>query len=142
MKQGLLSSVLYVIALGLCFWPILSTLASQPSAQLLRYMGALGATMLVAYAIESSAAVRSTRFRDPTQERWIGALVGSASAGLLGIITALSLGERAAVGHWSWADDLAFAFAFGSLALLGIFVVLLPFLTYEWSRLSNLDGDD
>jgi hypothetical protein len=137
MRRGFLTGLFAIALAALLAWPALAHVARLPSPELLRYMAAIGATLLIAYGIETSAAVRvTTPGRDPAEELWIGVVVGSGAAGLLGIIVSLALAERAEVGHWAWADDLAFAFAASSLLFLGLFVVLLPVFRYEERRRS------
>ena len=97
-------------------------------------MAGIGATLLIVYAVEFSSALRSSRLRKKAQEVWVGAIVGCAAAGMIGIVVALSLAERAAVGHWSWGDALAFSFAASSIAFLALFVVVFPQLAFEWAR--------
>lgn len=122
------------MVISLCFLPALAQLAEFPSEELLRYMAAIGATLLIAYAVETASVARSPFIRSETRENWIGAIIGGGSCGFLGIVVALALAERAKVDHWTWIDEVAFSFAAGSLLLLGAFVVALPYLAYEWSR--------
>lgn len=113
-----------------------------PSAELLRYLAAIGATLLIAHAVEASAAVRASRGRGAAEETWVGYFVGAAGGGLLGIALALGLAERAEVGHWTWLDELAFAISIGSILMLGLLIAGLPYLAYEWTRQSHLNDED
>lgn len=142
LQQGVAWAALSIAFTAACLWPTLSAVAELPSPALLRYMAGIGATLLVAYAVESASAVKASRIRSPKQENWIGAIVGAAASGVVGIGISLSLAERARVGHWGWFDDLAFAFAVSSLIFLALFVVLLPLLSYEELRGALRDEED
>jgi hypothetical protein len=131
-----------VCVLSLAFWRPLVQLAERPSAQLLRTMAEIGATLLIVYAVEFSSALRSSRLREKAQEVWVGAIVGGAAAGMVGIVVALSLAERAEVGHWNSIDALAFSFAFSSLVFLAVFVVVFPQFAFEWARGSDRPDRD
>jgi hypothetical protein len=133
MRRGFVTGLAVIALLGLALWLPLAVLAERVSAELLRYMAAIGATLLIAYAIEMSAVVRVDYVRTPIRENWIGFIVGIGFCGLMAIILSLALGERA-VKHWLWADQAAFAFAAGALFMLGLLVTLLPSLHYEWLR--------
>lgn len=137
MRKGSAVGVLAVCVLSLIEWWPLALLAKRPSPELLRSMAGIGATLLIVYAVEFSAALRSSRLKERVQEIWVGAIVGGAATGMLGIVFALALAERAGVGHWIWIDALAFSFAASSLAILAIFVVVFPQLAYEWARDSD-----
>lgn len=137
--RGFLGAFATIAFFGLCLFPALSDLASRPSSGLLRAMAAIGGAMLIAWTVQASAAARATHLRDPVQESLIGSLMGSSACGLIGIVILLGLSERAEVGHWLWLDRLAFALAASSLLFLGICIVLLVYLTYEWARLSHMD---
>lgn len=129
-------------ATGLCFWPSLSGLTDHPSGELLRYMAGIGATLLVAYAIEVSTVVRANYARRARLANWVGAVVGVGSCGLVAILVSLALAERADVRHWGRVDDGVMAFAAGSLTLLGISIVLMPLLHYEWLHAPVEEPDD
>lgn len=134
--------LLAILFLSLCLWPALSQLAEKPSAGLLLAIAGIGATLLVAYSIEAAAVSRKSFSRSQGNEAWLGSLVGAGTAGLIGLVIALGLAERASVDHWGMADDMAFALAVGSLLLLALVVVLFPWLSHEWVRIGHFDSDD
>ena len=139
---GALLGGLVVIAFGLFLSVGLSSIAEQPSAELLRYMAAIGSTLLIAYAIEFASLLRDPRPRSWKREVAVGAVVGIAGCGLAGIVLSLALGERAEVHHWSALDELLFGLASCSLFFLAWAVVLLPLDAYEQSvERSDPDGD-
>jgi hypothetical protein len=134
MRRGSLLGVAVTVGLGLSLWPIGAAVAEKPSAELLRYMAGIGATLLIAYAIEMSAVVRTEYVRSSMRENWIGFIVGIGVGGLMAVAVALGLAERAEVNHRLWVDQALFAFATGGLLMLGLIVTLLPALHYEWLR--------
>lgn len=131
-----------MLFVSVCLWPSLAELAEQPSAGLLESMATIGAALLVAYAVESAAIARGSFARTNSNETWLGGLVAAGAVGLLGIVIALALGERARVGHWNALDDLAFAIAAGSLLFLAVILVLMPWFSHEWSRIAHFDAED
>jgi hypothetical protein len=104
---------------------------------MLRDLAQIGATLFVAYAVEVSWLEKVSPVQTAARERWIGIVLGVGACGLLGIIVSLGLAERAAVGHWAWLDEIAFAGVSASLGLLAMVVALCPLLVHEWNR--NLD---
>jgi NADH:ubiquinone oxidoreductase subunit 6 (subunit J) len=142
MQRGFAWSVLTMLFVSVCFWPAVSGLAKQPSTGLLQTMATIGATLLVAYAVESAATTRGSFARTDTNETWLGVLVGAGAVGLLGIALALALGERANVGHWNTLDDLGFAIVVGSLLFLALILVLMPWFSHEWSRIAHFTAAD
>jgi hypothetical protein len=143
-KRSHLSKAAYgsaasVVAIGFCLFPVLSELAVRPSPDLLQSIAQIGGGLLIAWAIQCAIAVRTSHYRDSNQEAIVGAMVGSAACGLVGIIVALSLSERAAAEHWIWADRLAFSFAASALLFVGVCVVSLVYFAYEWSRIGRID---
>jgi Kef-type K+ transport system membrane component KefB len=141
MARGFASALVAFAFTGLLARWLLAVLAARPSGELLRDMAVIGATLLIAYAIEMSAVVRVERVRTPNRENWIGFVVGSGVSGLIAIIISLGLAERAEVNHWIWLDQAAFAFAAMAFLGLGLLVALLPWLHYEWSRPEAPDDD-
>lgn len=103
-------------------------------------MSGIGGTLLIAYAVESSAAVTGRRGRNA--ENRVGVIVGAAASGLAGIVVCLGLAERAEVWHWGLVDELAFAYAVASLGILALIVVLLPWVRYEELRGAQRGDDD
>lgn len=105
-------------------------------------MAGIGATLLIAYAIEISTFIRADYVRTPQRESWIGFVVGISVCGLAAIVVSLAMAERAEVGHWIWLDTAALAFSAISLFMLGLVVALLPALYYEWWRAVHIDPSE
>ena len=137
--RGFIAAVASIVFIGLCLFPMLSELASRPSAGLLRSMGQLGGALLIAWSVQATFAVRASHHRNADRGSIVGYLLGSTSCGFLGVVLVLGLAERVEAGHWTWADSLAFAVATGALLFLGICLSLLGYLTYEWSRHEHIN---
>jgi hypothetical protein len=121
------------LILAVLFWALEAFVSTQPTRDLLQSLAQIGATLLIAYAVEISWAVKSSSARGADQQ-WMGFVMGIGAAGLGGIALALALSERLAAGHWIWVDEFLFGWATGSLAVLGCLIVSLPDLTDSWSR--------
>jgi hypothetical protein len=100
------------------------------------------ASFLLAYAIEISSIFGASRSRGSLQQSTIGSVVSIAASGLLSMFAFLYLSARLNAGGWGWPEDLLFAFAFASLALLGMCIVLLPYVRYEWERQARIGPPD
>lgn len=133
MWRGFWEAVLLIAFVTLPACIILQVAAPDPSAGTLRSLAEIGATLLIAYVVETSWIVQASRARalDERESR-LGALVGIGASGLVGIVFALALAERASVHHWIWLDEIAFAWVVASLGMFGVTVVLQPLLIHEW----------
>jgi MFS family permease len=133
MRRGLTEGVGVILMLAAISWFVLSTVAPDPSAGLLRGLAEIGATLLIAYVLETSWIVRASRAR-PLEEREdrLGALLGIGAGALVGICLALALAERAAVHHWIWLDELCFGLVIGPLLMVAFTVVMQPLIIHEW----------
>lgn len=127
-------------ALTLAVWLLMESTKIRPTGDLLTATAQIGATLLVAYAIESSWLVRNSRVRNAPRENWLGFAVGIGLAGLTSVFVALGLAARIETGNWSWADDLALGFAVSGVLMVGALVAVFPCLIYEWSKVVQREG--
>jgi hypothetical protein len=141
-QKGVVGSSAAILFIGICLFPALSVVASDPSPDLLRSIAGLGTTIWIGWAIQAAIALGTSQSRGRTQEAFVGTIVGTTACGFLGIIIALSLAERADAGHWVWLDQLAFSLAASSLIFVGICIALLAYFIYEWSRLDRIDPSE
>jgi hypothetical protein len=145
LQRGYWEAGLVVSGLAILLWVAFEMWSVDPTPGVLSSLAEIGATLLIAYVIEISWLVRASRTRRlEERESRLGALTGVGYAGLLGIGASLALSERATAHHWTWLDGLGFGFAVGSLAMLGLMVVMQPMLTHEWmdddKRAQSTDG--
>ena len=122
---------------ALCFFLVFGTILEfRPTEGVLLTVAQVGATLLIAYAVETSWAVKSASALS-SSPRWMGFVIGTGAAGLGGIALALALSERLVAGHWAWIDELLFGWVAGSLTVLGCLVVSLPDLTASWAQANS-----
>lgn len=130
-EKGLLEAIL---ALVVC--TTAGTLGAiavpDPSGDLLKGFASLGTGLLLAYVVEISWLTTRIR-REPDYERRLGAFVGIAAGGLLGVVIALLLAAHRAAGHSGLLDSIGLSWVAVSLAFLGGFVIIQPLLVHEWT---------
>lgn len=126
------------------FWLMIHVASVKPTRGGLQSAAQIGATLLIAYAVETSWVVKSSNARGSKHEWWLGFVMGIGAAGLCGIGLALALSERLASDDWLWTDELLLGWVTASLAVLGCLIVSLPDLADNWShriRRGELDDD-
>lgn len=92
----------------------------------------IGATLLIAYAVETSWWLKSSRIRSSNRENWVGFTAGTGACAFLGVVIALWLSTG--TGDLNALETLGFAWATMTLLLLGGLVATLPLLIYEWTH--------
>lgn len=110
------------------------------SPELLRTVAVIGASLFIAYAVEAVWLVSRVAIHDE-YEQWLGFLIGTGIAGLLGIAVALLLSEHRAAGHSNFIDSLGTAWILISLLVLGALLVIQPLLAYELSEPAGADDE-
>jgi uncharacterized membrane protein YfcA len=93
----------------------------------------IGATLLVAYAVETSWWLKSHRIRNSNRENWVGYTSGIGACAFLGVIVALGLSIGS--GDLNGIQTLGLAWSALTLTVLGALVATLPLLIYEWTHL-------
>jgi len=91
----------------------------------------IGATLLVAYAVETSWFVKESKVRGRNRESWIGFVVGVGLSSVIGIMIAIAM-----IGQPSPSAlaTLGATWLLFSLVYLAILVALMPYLLYEWAH--------
>jgi hypothetical protein len=117
---------------GLAFVPL-------PADRFFGSVAQIGATLLVAYAVEVSWLAKTSNRRGPSHQEWIGIASSTGVSGLSGIAVSLGIAEHLRAGHENWLDYVGFAWSVTSVLLLGLAVALQPLLTYSWRRSDGLD---
>ena len=122
-----------ILGLALILGGVASMAAVHPTAGTLESAAQISATLLIAYAVETSWLIRASRHR-PSSEREarLGSLTAVGLAAGLGILFSLALADRVQAHHWIWLDFLGLGWVVGSIFFLGSFVVLQPWVTHEW----------
>lgn len=139
--RGFLGATLLVLVSSFGLLPLISSASVEPSAELLRALGQIGATLLIAYAVEVSWLLKVSRARSERRATWVGYVSAIGTFGLIGIALALALSEHGA-SSYSLIAQFALCVALFSLLLLGALVALLPLLVYEWAHASRTEYPD
>lgn len=124
--KGALLALVSVGAFTLAGYFVLSSIPAA-SPEMLRTLALIGASFVLAYAVEAAWLVTNVELTEDHEE-WLGFLTGVGVAGLLAIAFALLLAEHRALGHRNAIDDLGLGWIVGSLAILGGILVLQPLL--------------
>jgi hypothetical protein len=108
---------------GLCADPYFSDEALSAIAQ-------VGATLLIAYAVETCWFIKESKERGRDRENWVGFVAGVGVCSALGLASAVVLLGN---GHMaSLLEAYAAAWTLFSLGFLALVVALLPYVLYEW----------
>lgn len=97
----------------------------------------IGATLLIAYAVETCWFIKESRSRGSNSENWIGFVSGLGVCSALGVFIALAfIGYE---GSLSFLQAFAAVWMIFSLGFLALLVALLPYLLYEWVHAIHTD---
>jgi hypothetical protein len=131
--KGAADGVSAVVIAGLAATVAVTFGSVRPSAGTLRSASEICATLLIAYAIEVSWLIRASRRRDlEERESRLGAFTAVGAAAALAVLFSLILADRLEAGHWILIDDFGLGWVVASLFMLGIMVVMQPWMTHEW----------
>jgi hypothetical protein len=113
-------------------WPFFFWAGPEIPAETFDTGAQIGATLLVAYAIETSWWLKVSRRRSSNRENWVGYVSGIGLCGFIGVAVSLIL----SVGpvDLSWFESYWMVWSFFTLLLLGGLVATLPMLIYEWTH--------
>lgn len=100
----------------------------------------IGATLLVAYAIQMSWALQTSRKRGSQRENWVGVTSGIGFCALISIALALALADH----HepLNWLEAFAFGWVVVGIALLGIWIAFQPWAMYHWTHSFHTEYPD
>lgn len=138
--KGIVNALLSVAlaSLGTYFF----FLAIPPaSPELLRTIGLIGASLVLAYVVEAVWLVGRVE-QDEEFEEWLGFVNGAGIAGFLGVVFALLLAEHRTVGHSNFIDEIGTAWVAVSLLILGFTLVVQPLLAYRFAEAASATDDD
>jgi hypothetical protein len=110
------------------------------SDEALSAMAQIGATLLIAYAVETCWFIKESKVRGRERENWVGFVAGVGVCSSLGLVLAVAL-----LGNGHMADLLeayAAAWALFSLGFLAAIVALLPYVLYEWVHMIHAEYSD
>lgn len=113
-------------------FPLVAWIDPEIPAETFDAAAQIGATLLIAYAVETSWWLKMSRVRSGKRENWVGYASGIGSCGFIGVCFALILSINPL--NLSWIETFGATWAFFTLALLGGLVATLPLLIYEWTH--------
>ena len=100
----------------------------------------IGATLLVAFAVQTGWIVQTSRKRGPDRENWIGLTTGISSSALIGILIALCLSaHREPLGL---IESFGFAWVVVSIGFMGLWTALQPWTVYDLNHAFNTEYPD
>jgi putative flippase GtrA len=137
--RGILGAVATTLGCSLLSFFGLNQLFPEPD-QTSASLAQIGATLLVAYAVQMSWVLKASRKRGSDRENWVGVTTGVGSCALLGIVVSLAL-----AGHhesYNRLEAFAFGWAVVSSALLGIWIAFQPWAMYHWTHVFNTEYPD
>jgi hypothetical protein len=103
-------------------------------------MAQIGATLLIAYAVETSWFIKESRIRGSKRENWVGFVAGLGACSALGVGFAITL-----LGHHgppNFLEAFAATWTLFSLVFLAALVAFLPYVLYEWVHMIHTEYSD
>ncbi|MGN6257732.1 MAG: hypothetical protein ACTHN3_08295 [Solirubrobacterales bacterium] len=110
------------------------------SSEALSDIAQIGATLLVAYAIEMSWFVKESRTRGGRREKWVGFVAGIGFCSALGILSAIALVTPEDPSSFFAAVGIVWTIF--SIGFLGFLVALLPYLLYDLVHTLHVEYPD
>jgi hypothetical protein len=99
----------------------------------------IGATLLVAYAVQVGWVIQNSRKRGASRENWAGATTGVGCSGLTGIVIALCLSTKHSL---NLLEELGFAWSVMSIGFLGLWIAVQPWAMYDMNHRFNTEYPD
>jgi uncharacterized membrane protein YfcA len=117
----------------------INVLFSDPAA-VAEPFAQIGATLLVAYAVQTGWVVQTSRKRGADRENWVGMTSGVGCCALVGILVALCLAPHQE--PLDLLEGFGFAWAVTSIAFLGLWTALQTWATYGLAHKFNTEYPD
>lgn len=110
------------------------------SSEALSDIAQIGATLLVAYAVEMAWFVKESRTRGRKRENWVGFVAGIGFSSALGIMSAVALVSHR--GPSTFLEAVGLVWTLFSVGFLGILVALLPYLLHDLVHTLHVEYPD
>jgi hypothetical protein len=117
----------------------LVTLDANLSDDTLAVIAQVGATLLVAYAVEAGWFIKASSTRGRDRENWIGVVTAIGLSSAVGITFAIAFIDLTTT---AFIEALASAWMIFSLVLLGALVAVMPYVLYEWVHVIHTEYPD
>lgn len=131
MAGGAIAVALFIVGLDANF---------RLSDEALSAMAQIGATLLIAYAVETSWFIKESRVRGSKRENWVGFVAGIGVCSAFGVAFAIALLEHH--GPSNFLEAFAGMWMLFSLGFLALLVALLPYVLYEWAHTIHTEYPD
>lgn len=132
--RGVVVVGLLQLLLALSFSFYLRHHVANPQSGFLDDLGSVGATLFVAFVVETAATALWLTKYTPEAEAISGEAVGFGFCAFLGIALSLALRNHGANHNLTWLEALALGWAIVSLFMLGLIVAAFPLIHYERRR--------
>src|SRR6187402_235811 len=129
LRRGFVETFAVIGFSTLLLFPMLALLDPAIPAETFDTAAQIGATLLIAYAVETSWWLKNSRLRGTKRENWVGYASGIGACGFVGVGIALVLSTSAA--GLNWIEVLGASWALLAISLLGGLVATLPLLIDE-----------
>jgi hypothetical protein len=124
-------------------WLVLPWIDSKPSATALEGLAQISATLLVAFAVLASQIIDSAGGRPSLEaDLRLGAFAVISADAVIAIGVSLALADQVAGKHWTFLDELGYAWVVSAVLLVGIFVALQPIVTDSWRAPGHREASD
>jgi hypothetical protein len=100
----------------------------------------IGATLLVAFAVQTGWVVQASRRRGQERENWVGMTTGIGSSALVGILIALCLSTHEE--PLGLLESFGFAWVVASIGFLGIWTALQAWAMYDLTHAFSTEYPD
>lgn len=139
MRRGFAEAVWVVFFASAVAGYGINLLFSDPAA-VSESLAQIGATLLVAYAVQTGWVIQSSGKRGADRENWVGMTAGVGCCALTGIFAGLCLSpHRESLDLF---ESFGFAWAVTSIAFLGIWTALQTWAMYDLAHAFNTEYPD
>lgn len=139
MQRGFFESVAVIFFVAAIAGYGINQLFSDP-AKVSEPLAQIGATLLVAYTVQTSWVIQTSRKRGADRENWVGMAAGIGSCALVGILIALCLSPHGE--SLDLLESFGFAWAVTSVLLLGLWTALQPWAMYDLNHSFSTEYPD
>jgi hypothetical protein len=140
MWRGFLVALGSIGAMSVAAYPLAHQYARNLSPTFFSDLSQVGATLFIAYALETASLVRMERARGSTEEYWLGGVCGLASCALVAIGLSLILAGHS--GPLTTLELLGVCVSICAIGMQGVLVAALPFLWYGWVHAATTQYPD
>lgn len=139
MRRGFTESVAVIFFVSAVAGYGINQLFSNP-ASVSEPLAQIGATLLVAYTVQTGWVIQTSRHRGADRENWVGITTGLGCCALVGILIALCLSPHEE--RLSLLEGFGFAWAVISVGLLGLWTAIQPWAIYDLNHSFNTEYPD